>query len=122
MLSNIIDRFFFKFWNPQKGLAVFAASLAVTGKVRPVLARPDSQFLVAVINQQTILIEKICQRLFLESFYPGLQGKFGIFTAYIDRIILDAASASDILIGTVLSDETVFAQKTLFTEDKDPCL
>ena len=49
------------------------------------------------------------QRLLCKIFYPGLQGQFGIFPAYIHGIVLDAASLADILKGTVFSDETVFS-------------
>ena len=122
VLPDIADRFLLQFGNAGKGAAERFAPFPVSGEEGPVLTGPDGQFLVRIIHQETIPVEKIVQRLLCKSFYPGLQGQLGIFPADIHGIVLDAAGLADILKSTVFADKTVFSEQPLPEQDELPCL
>ena len=122
ILPDIADRFLLQLGNAGKGTAERFALFPVSGEEGPVLTGPDGKFLIRIIHQETIPVEKIVQRLLCKSFYPGLQGQLGIFPADIHGIVLDAAGLADILKSTVFADKTVFSEQPLPEQDKLPGL
>ena len=122
VLPDIGDGLLLQFRNAGKPAAVFHARLPVGGKVRPVLAGPDGQFLVGIIHQQPVPVEQVAQHFLFKSLHTGLERQLGVPAADVHRVKLDAAGLADILIRTVLSDETVLSEEALPAQDKLPCL
>ena len=84
------------------------------GECRPVFKRKNRHHFIEVVDQFAIMIEKLVQVGFLESFHTGLKDEFGVFPADIDGIVLDASRLPDILERPVFGYKSLLSKQALF--------
>ena len=118
MLSDIAERFFPECGHIRELLRVGFAVLAVAGEVRPALNREDRELLIEVIEEPTVLIKQVIERLFREPADAGLKSQLRVPPADVHRVELDAAASADVIESAFFADKTPLAEKPLMKEQK----